>query len=93
MRYVPAILGPDSWAALSARFGLSRREVEVAALSLDGLTVAGIADQLGLGRDTVRTYSKRIYDKVGVRDRYSFLLLVVHLAYPLNDAARSMPVS
>ncbi|MGA2245651.1 MAG: response regulator transcription factor [Verrucomicrobiota bacterium] len=48
---------------------LSGREQEVLALLAKGYLVKEIADQLGLGFDTVRTYIRRIYEKLHVHSR------------------------
>lgn len=48
---------------------LSPRETEVLALAAKGYINKEIADQLGLGMETVRSYLKSIYDKLHVRSR------------------------
>lgn len=48
---------------------LSEREHLVLSLSLDGSTYRDIADQLNISESTVKTYMKRICDKLGVRGR------------------------
>jgi DNA-binding NarL/FixJ family response regulator len=48
---------------------LSGREQEVLALLAKGYLIKEIADQLGLGFDTVRTYIRRIYEKMHVHSR------------------------
>lgn len=48
---------------------LSAREREVLELLSNGFLVKEIADQLGLGFGTVRTYIRRIYEKMHVHSR------------------------
>ncbi|WP_426571545.1 LuxR C-terminal-related transcriptional regulator [Aquihabitans sp. McL0605] len=52
-----------------AHLGLSRREAEVLQAIAKGGSVNGVADQLGVGRETVRTHLQQIYRKLGVNDR------------------------
>ncbi len=58
--------------------GLSRREFAVAARVLAGMTSEGIAADLGIGLQSVLTYRKRAYAKLGVcgqRELFSLALL------------------
>jgi DNA-binding NarL/FixJ family response regulator len=48
---------------------LSSRELEVLELLARGYLIKEIADQLGIGFDTVRTYIRRIYEKMHVHSR------------------------
>ncbi len=48
---------------------LSTREREVLEFLAKGYLIKEIADQLGLGFDTVRTYIRRIYEKMHVHSR------------------------
>ena len=48
---------------------LSARESEVLALIAKGLTNAQMADELYLSSETVKTYVKRLYAKLGVHNR------------------------
>jgi len=44
---------------------LPRREVEVCALILFGVSTMGIASRLNIGEETVKTYRKRAYQRLG----------------------------
>ena len=55
----------------SARFNLSKREIDVLKLAREGFTNEKIADQLGLGRGTVRNYLSSVYEKLKVNNRTS----------------------
>jgi len=48
---------------------LSEREREVLEFLVKGYLIKEIADQMGLGFDTVRTYIRRIYEKMHVHSR------------------------
>ncbi|MCX4751750.1 helix-turn-helix transcriptional regulator [Kitasatospora sp. NBC_01287] len=61
---------------------LSRREVQVLALAAQGCTNLAIADDLGIAFESVRTYLRTAYLKLGARDRAH----AVHLAHDLITA-------
>jgi DNA-binding NarL/FixJ family response regulator len=48
---------------------LSAREQEILQLLTDGLLYKEISEKLNIGRETVRTYVQRIYEKLQVRTR------------------------
>jgi LuxR family maltose regulon positive regulatory protein len=50
---------------------LTAREQTVLGLLPTGLSAREIADELGISRDTVKTHTKRIYEKLGVSSRRS----------------------
>jgi ATP/maltotriose-dependent transcriptional regulator MalT len=50
---------------------LTAREQTVLGLLPTGLSATEIADELGISRDTVKTHTKRIYQKLGVSSRRS----------------------
>lgn len=52
-----------------SHFGLSRRETDVLRLLSDGLSNRRIAEELGVGDETVKTHLRKIYKKLGVQDR------------------------
>jgi DNA-binding CsgD family transcriptional regulator len=55
--------------AVSPAFGLTRREVEVLGLIIDGRSNAQIADALMISRSTVRRHVEHILRKLGVSSR------------------------
>lgn len=55
--------------ALRARFGLSQRELEVAALVVDGFGIVEISQRFGISLHTVRRHLERLYKKLGVHSR------------------------
>ena len=57
---------------------LSRREAEVARLLVDGYSNVNIAALFGLSPNTVRTFMRRIYTKVGVFNRADLVRRLMH---------------
>lgn len=52
-----------------ATYGLTDRERDVLELLARGYTQKSIADELGLALNSVRTYAKTLYLKLGVHSR------------------------
>ena len=63
-------------AALQQMYRLSDREAEVVGLVVRGNTVARIAELLFISENTVRTHTKRIYNKLGVHKKQELIELV-----------------
>ena len=57
-------------------YGLSPREEEVVNLALSGLDSPAIAAELGLTDNTVRTYKKNAYKKLGVHSKQEIVALL-----------------
>jgi DNA-binding CsgD family transcriptional regulator len=53
---------------------LPRREIEVCARILFGLSSTGIAADLGIGEQSVATYRKRAYQRLGITSRRDLML-------------------
>lgn len=68
--------GADSLDEICAYYGLSRREREVLDAVIDGYTLASASKKLGLSDNTVRTYMRRVYIKMGVNDRHELIALL-----------------
>ncbi|MDH6116872.1 DNA-binding NarL/FixJ family response regulator [Kitasatospora sp. GAS204A] len=73
----PAVLGRQ----------LSRRELQVLALAAHGRTNSAIARELGISFDSVRTYLRTAYSKLGARDRAH----AVHLAHDQITRTETAP--
>jgi len=56
---------------------LTKRELEVIALMVEGLSNKEIAGELGLSEQTVKNHVARIMDKVDVRNRVELVLYAV----------------
>lgn len=66
----PVDIGPD----IAARFGLSRREAEVARAASGGLTDQQISDELFISVRTVNAHLRAVYRKLGVAGRHELVL-------------------
>jgi DNA-binding NarL/FixJ family response regulator len=66
--------------------GLSRREAEVAELAIRGYSVANIAARLALKDQTIKTFLRRIYSKLQVRNRAE---LCYEVLCPRSEIRRS----
>jgi DNA-binding CsgD family transcriptional regulator len=58
------------------RYGLSKREAQVAELVFSGQTNQRIAEALFISRDTVKTHCRHIFGKLGISRRTEFLAVV-----------------
>jgi two-component system nitrate/nitrite response regulator NarL len=65
-------------------YSLTRREVEVLRLIVDGCSNRDIAGQFGLSEETVKRHLSNIFDKVGVSTRLELALFALanHLVNP-----------
>jgi DNA-binding CsgD family transcriptional regulator len=63
---------------------LSRRETEVCARILHGVSSLGIALDLGISEETVMTYRKRAYQRLGIGSQRELLLWYLELWSSLN---------
>ncbi len=61
--------------ALAVRYGLSEREKDVLEAWLKGYTAVSVGKLLHISKNTVKTHLKHIYQKTGVADKESLLLL------------------
>ena len=68
-KVVEAFNNPLSAKAADEAMGLSAREKEVLEMLARGYLVKEIADKLDVGFGTVRTYVRRIYEKLHVQSR------------------------
>lgn len=76
--------------------GLSEREREVAALIAQGCSNRDIAERLYLSVDTVKTYLRRTFAKLGVSNRTQVALVVVaagHRREPSGQPGADEPVA
>lgn len=57
---------PDVERCIAAKATLPRRETEVCARILYGLSSIGVALELGISQESVKTYRKRAYERLGI---------------------------
>ncbi len=65
-----------SQALLAQLFGLTPQEARLALLLADGSTLAAAAHSLGVAETAARSYSKRIYAKMGIRSQSDIVRMV-----------------
>lgn len=75
MDYPMMAVGPDP-SALSALFGLTLRETELAQALLDGKTLEEYAKVAGVGYGTVRSQLRAVFSKTGVRRQAELVRLL-----------------
>ncbi len=59
--------------------GLSKREIEVCARILFGISSLGISLDLNIGEETVKTYRKRAYERLGIATQRELLMWYLRL--------------
>jgi|SRR5579871_4941492 len=67
----------DALSCAAQRFGLTRRELDVLTLMLDGFVAAEIAQTLDIAEGTVQVYYKRLLSKTHSRNRTSMVAQVL----------------
>jgi DNA-binding CsgD family transcriptional regulator len=68
--------------ALQTRFNLSRRELDIIYCITRGLSDDEIGNKLYISRQTVHTHIKKIYKKLGVKNRVELYRIVMHCCCP-----------
>lgn len=71
--------------AASLIYGLSPAQRKVAALVADGLTLAEIAERLGVTPNTARTHLQRIFEKTGVRNQSALVRVLLSAIAPVQS--------
>lgn len=69
-------------AQVVGRFGVTRRQAQIALLAAEGLSNQAIGERLGVSHHTVRHHLEQVFDRLGVNTRRSMalrLLRVEHL--------------
>jgi DNA-binding CsgD family transcriptional regulator len=87
----PAWAATDDEKAVAAVFGLTGAEARVALQIAAGLSVSQTAARLALRSESVRTYLKRIYEKLGVSRQNELAALVARRCPPILAAAAPAP--
>ena len=81
----PDLLDEAQWGRARGDLSLTRRELKVCRLVIQGLSNAELCHALIISQDTLRTHLKRIPSKAGVKDRVSLILTVVHRYWIAGD--------
>ena len=61
---------------IGEKFYLSRREVEIMRLVVQGFTIAAIAEELFISENTVKTHMRRLYAKLDIHKKQQLFSLV-----------------
>ncbi len=77
-KVVEAFRSPPAAKAADKIVELSARETEVLEMLARGFLIKEIGDQLGVGFGTVRTYVRRIYEKLHVQSRSQAIVKYLH---------------
>lgn len=76
-----------------APIGFPRREAQVCSRILYGVSSVGIALELGVSEETVMTYRKRVYSRIGIGTQRELLMWYVGLYNSMSTMPRDMPAS
>jgi len=72
------------------RVVLTKREIDVVKLVVDGLTNRAVAEKLGLTEHTVSNYLFRIYEKLGISSRVELVLYSLKRPYQVHGLSLAL---
>lgn len=76
----PLPVSDPEWQEIAKELALSPQQTQVVELILRNLQDKQIAEELNIAFPTVRTYLRRIFDRLGVDDRMGLVLYIFALA-------------
>jgi len=79
-------VGPPDLRVISGLFDLTRVEAQVAGRLASGKTIDGVAAELGIGRETVRTHLRAVFRKTGTNRQAQLVRLLSGLGNPVPTA-------
>ena len=82
----PLPLDQVTWQAIAKTLAFSPQQTRIVELILRGRQDKEIATELSLSIPTVRTYLKRIFDRIDVSDRLSLVLRIFSMAQELTSS-------
>jgi DNA-binding NarL/FixJ family response regulator len=74
---------------------LTRKEMKIVALIVQGCKNKDIAQRLGTTEQVIKNYLRSVYDKIGVSDRLELALFTIHhttLAAAAAEAIKDLPI-
>lgn len=74
---LPDLFSQGQWRRLSTRLGLSRRQAQIAIRLASEMSRDDIARELGIALETVRTHTRSLFHKLGVRSRVGLIISLV----------------
>lgn len=75
---------PEIQACLEAEQRLTSRELQVCARTIYGMCLSGIAVDLKVGEETIKTYRNRAYQKLGIGSQRELLMWYLSLWNPFD---------
>jgi DNA-binding NarL/FixJ family response regulator len=76
---LPPFISPDEWQHIVASLQLSPQQAKIISLILQGKQDKEIGRELALNRYTIRTYLRRVFDRVALEDRMELVLHIFAL--------------
>lgn len=89
---LPSFLSADAWQHIVAELHLSPQQARIVALILQGKQDKEIAAELHLNRYTIRTYLRRVFDRVELEDRMALVLRIFALCQDHSRATDGVPL-
>ena len=83
-----ALIRPNEWIRIVEVLKLPSSLQVVAARWFHGVKEQQIADELGVGLATLRTYVRRVYEKLQVGNKMHFALRIIHVRDLLRSTDR-----
>lgn len=85
---LPCFLASSDWQYIVHALRFSPQQAKIVSLILQKKQDKEISAKLGLNRSTIRTYLRRVFDRVGVEDRMELVLHVFALCLRRRDEPR-----
>jgi DNA-binding NarL/FixJ family response regulator len=89
--FAPSFLSPALWRHVVDMLELSSQQARIVSLILQGRADKDIVEEMRLSRYTIRTYLRRIFDRIGVEDRIGLILRVFALCIGRRQGAGCPP--
>jgi DNA-binding CsgD family transcriptional regulator len=83
--FIPSFLTAGFWARVVDALGLAPQQARILCLILEGKHDKEIIAELGISRQTIRDYLKRVFDRHGLEDRSQLVLKVFILHVGENE--------
>ena len=74
---LPDLFSHGQWRRLSSRLGLSRRQAQIAIRLASEMSRDDIGRELGITLETVRTHTRSLFQKLGVRSRVGLIISLI----------------
>jgi DNA-binding CsgD family transcriptional regulator len=88
---LPRLFSEAQWGRLTAHFGLTARQSEIARLICQAQTYDAIARRAGISINTVRMHIRNLFDKLDAHDRVSVVIRLITAERLLSAGRRWKP--